>query len=131
MIVDTSALVAIITGEPEAERLLEAIAGAGSARMSAATYVECGIVIDRRSSPATRRRFDQLLISLDVEVVGLTPEQARLAREAHRDFGKGSGSRARLNLGDCFSYALAAHSGEELLFKGDDFAATDIPAAAF
>ena len=131
MIVDTSALIAIIAGEPEADRLLEAIAGSDSARMSAATYVECGIAVDRRSNPATRRRFDQLLTSLKVEVVALTPDQARLAREAHRDFGKGSGSSAGLDLGDCFSYALAADSGEKLLYKGADFSATDIAVAAY
>lgn len=131
MIIDTSALIAIIAGEPEADRLLEAIAGVGSAQMSAATYVECSIVIDRRSPPATRRRFDQLLASLGVEIVDLTAEQARLAREAHRDYGRGSGSPAGLNLGDCFAYALAADTGDELLFKGSDFAATDIPAAAY
>lgn len=131
MIVDTSALIAILTGEPEADRLLEAIAGADSVQMSAATYVECSIVVDRRSPPATRRRFDQLLASLDVEIEDLTAEQARLAREAHREFGRGSGSPAGLNQGDCFAYALAADTGEELLFMGSDFAATDIPAAGY
>lgn len=131
MIVDTSALVAIIADEPESQRLLRALASADSVQMSAATYVECGIVIDNRSSAATRRRFDDLLTTLDVEVVALTPQQARLAREAHRDFGRGSGSPARLNLGDSFSYALAADLGDELLFIGDDFAATDIGRAAY
>ncbi|MGN7246948.1 type II toxin-antitoxin system VapC family toxin [Janibacter anophelis] len=131
MIVDTSAIMAIILGEPEAGRLLRAIAEANSVSMSAATYVECGIVIDRRSPPATRRRFDQLLDSLDVKVVALTPEQAVLAREAHRDFGRGSGSPAALNLGDCFAYALAASLDDELLFKGEDFAATDLVAAEY
>lgn len=131
MIVDTSALVAIIADEPEAQRLLRALASADSVQMSAATYVECGIVIDNRAGAATRRRFDDLLTTLDVEVVALTPQQARLAREAHRDFGRGSGSPARLNLGDCFSYALAADLGDELLFIGDDFAATDIGRAAY
>ena len=131
MIVDTSALVAIIADEPEAERLLRALASAGSVQMSAATYVECGIVIDNRAGAATRRRFDDLLTTLDVEIAALTPQQARLAREAHRDFGRGSGSPARLNLGDCFSYALAADLGDELLFIGDDFAATDIARAAY
>lgn len=109
MIVDMSALIAIFTGEPEADRLLEAIVAAGSARMSAATYVECGVVVDRRSPAATRRRFDQLLSTLDVEVVALTPEQARVAREAYRDFGKGSGSPAGLNLGDSVAYALGGY----------------------
>ena len=131
MIVDTSALVAIIADEPEAQRLLRALASADSVQMSAATHVECGIVIDNRSSAATRRRFDDLLTTLDVEIAALTPQQARLAREAHRDFGRGSGSPARLNLGDCFSYALAADLGDELLFIGDDFAATDIGRAAY
>lgn len=131
MIVDTSALVAIIADEPEAERLLRALASAGSVQMSAATYVECGIVIDNRAGAATRRRFDDLLTTLDVEIAALTPQQARLAREAHRDFGRGSGSPARLNLGDCFSYALAADLGDELLFIGDDFAATDIARADY
>lgn len=131
MIIDTSALVAIITGEPEADRLLTAIAEAESARMSAATYVECAIVIDRRSSPATRRRFDQLLATLEIGIADLTADQARIAREAHRDFGRGSGSGARLNLGDCYSYALAVASDDELLFKGDDFGATDVAVAAY
>ena len=131
MIVDTSALVAIIADEPEAERLLRALASAGSVQMSAATHVECGIVIDNRAGAATRRRFDDLLTTLDVEIAALTPQQARLAREAHRDFGRGSGSPARLNLGDCFSYALAADLGDELLFIGDDFAATDIARADY
>ena len=131
MIVDTSALFAIIAGEPEADRMLEAIAGAESVRMSAATYVECAIVVDRRSSPATRRRFDQLLTTLAVDIGDLTLDQARIAREAHRDFGRGSGSPARLNLGDCYSYALAVATGEDLLCKGDDFTATDIAVADY
>lgn len=131
MIVDTSALVCVLTDEPEAERLLLVLASADSLRMSAATYVECGIVMDNRSSAATRRRFDELLATLEMEIVDLTPEQARLAREAHRDFGRGSGSSAGLNLGDCFSYALAADVGEPLLFKGHDFGQTDIPSVRY
>ena len=111
--------------------LLEAIAGADSVRMSAATYVECAIVVDRRSRPATRRRFDQLLTTLAIDIVDLTVGQARIAREAHRDFGRGRGSPARLNLGDCYSYALAVATGEELLFKGEDFAATDLAVADY
>lgn len=131
MIVDTSAIMAIILGEPEADRLLRAMGDATVVEMSAATYVECGIVIDRRSPPATRRRFDQLLDALEVQVVALTPEQAVVAREAHRDFGRGSGSPAGLNLGDCFAYALATDRRDALLFKGDDFAATDVAVAAY
>ena len=131
MIVDTSALVCVLTDEPEAERLLLVLASADSLRMSAATYVECGIVMDNRSSAATRRRFDELLATLEMEIVDLTPEQARLAREAHRDFGRGSGSSAGLNLGDCFSYALAADVGEPLLYKGHDFGQTDISSVRY
>ena len=118
MIVDTSAIMAIVLGEPEADRLLRAMAQAPLVEMSSATYVECSIVVDRRSPPATRRRFDQLLDTLDIQVVALTREQAVLAREAHRDFGRGRGSPAGLNLGDCFAYALAADRKDELLFKG-------------
>ncbi|SNC63462.1 ribonuclease VapC [Kytococcus aerolatus] len=131
MIVDSSALVAVLEGEGPAQRLLEALVAAPVVRMSAATYVECAVVVDRRSSPATRRRFDELLHVLGVEVVPLTVEHALLAREAYRDFGQGTGSPARLNLGDCYSYALAAESGEPLLFVGDDFTHTDLVAAAY
>mgnify|MGYP002718379989 CR=1 FL=1 len=129
MIVDTSAIMAIILGEPEAD--LRAMGDATVVEMSSATYVECGIVIDRRSPPATRRRFDQLLDALEVQVVAFTPEQAVVAREAHRDFGRGGGNPAGLNLGDCFAYALAADRRDALLFKGDDFAATDVAVAAY
>ena len=131
MIVDSSAIVAVLEGEPEAERLLRALVDAESVRMSAATYVECAVVVDRRASAATRRRFDELLQTLGVEVVPLTVEHALLAREAYRDFGRGTGSRARLTLGDCYSYALAAHAGEPLLFVGDDFTHTDLVAAPY
>lgn len=131
MIVDTSAIMAIVLGEPEADRLLRAMAQAPLVEMSSATYVECSIVVDRRSPPATRRRFDRLLDALDIQIVALTREQAVLAREAHRDFGRGSGSPAGLNLGDCFAYALAADRKDELLFKGQDFASTDLAAAPY
>ena len=131
MIVDTSAIMAIVLGEPEADRLLRAMAQAPVVEMSSATYVECSIVVDRRSPPATRRRFDRLLDALDIQIVALTREQAVLAREAHRDFGRGSGSPAGLNLGDCFAYALAADRKDELLFTGGDFASTDLAAAPY
>lgn len=131
MIVDTSAVMAILLGEGSADRLLEAIVASDRPRMSAATYVECGIVGDRRARPAARRRFDELLDVLGIEIVELTRSQADLAREAHRAFGRGSGSSAGLNLGDCFSYALAAESGEPLIFVGDDFAETDLLVAEY
>lgn len=126
MIVDTSALVAIVMGESDADLLVETLLGATSLSISAATYVECGIVVDRRASPAGRRRFDELLRVLGVRVRDVAAEEARVAREAYRDFGRGSGHPAGLNLGDCFSYAAAITADEPLLYKGEDFAHTDV-----
>ncbi|WP_353951044.1 type II toxin-antitoxin system VapC family toxin [Knoellia sp. S7-12] len=126
MIVDSSAIVAIHEDEPEREAFMELLGGDARSRMSAATYVECAIVLDRLPSVRIESRLDQLLEATGVQVVSLTPEQARVAREAHQRFGRGSGHPARLNLGDCFSYALAKSEDEPLLFKGDDFAHTDV-----
>lgn len=131
MIVDTSAVMAILLQERDASRILGAIAAAENPRMSAATYLECGILVDRRTKPAGRRRFDELLEVLRIEVVDLTSEHAQLAREAYRDFGKGTGASAGLTLGDCFAYALAAQTGDPVIFVGDDFAATDLVAAKY
>ena len=128
MIVDTSAVIAILRGEPDAARYAASLA-TGPALMSAATYVECGIVIDSRRDPVTSQRLDDLLREARIEVVAVTAELAALARRAHRDFGRGSGHPARLSFGDCFSYALAVATGEPLLFKGDDFRLTDVEAA--
>jgi ribonuclease VapC len=94
--------------------------------ISAATYVELSIVVDSRHDPVVSRSLDDLLTSLGIEVADLTADQARIARSAHRDFGRGSGHPARLNLGDCFSYALAKQIDEPLLWKGDDFGHTDV-----
>lgn len=124
MIVDSSAVMAVLEGEPEHERLLHAIAR-GPARMSAATWLELGIVADARST-AHGERLDELLRVLGVEVVDVTRRQAEVARLAHRRFGRGSGSAARLNYGDCYAYALAVTEGEPLLFVGEDFTHTDI-----
>ncbi|HSN11692.1 MAG TPA: type II toxin-antitoxin system VapC family toxin [Propionibacteriaceae bacterium] len=126
MIVDTSALVAIILGEPERESYLERITQAQRRLISAASYVELGIVIDSRRDPVLSRTLDQLLAALEIEVVPLTVAQATIARGAHHDFGRGSGHAARLNLGDCFAYALAKDTDEPLLWKGDDFGHTDV-----
>ena len=131
MILDSSAVVAVLQGEDGSDRILQAMAEAPSLAMSTATYVECAALVDRRATTATRRRFDELLEVLAVQMVPLTEEHARLAREAYREFGRGSGSPARLNLGDCFTYALAAQTGEPLLFVGDDFTHTDLVAAAW
>ena len=129
MIIDASALIAILREEPEGERFRSAIATAESRRISAATYVESAIVIDAARDPIASRRLDDFLQRTQTEIVPLSVSQAILAREAYRSFGKGSGHPARLNFGDCLAYALAKETGEPLLFKGDDFARAGIDAA--
>ena len=106
--------------------MLEVLSAATLVSMSAATYLEAAIVIDGRRDPVLSRRYDELLTGLQVEIVDVTAAQARRAREAYRDYGRGSSSPARLNFGDCFSYALATERGESLLFKGNDFGHTDV-----
>lgn len=122
MILDTSALVAILADEEESEFLLPTAVAATDLKMSAGTALEASIVLDSRSSPQQRRRLDDLLETLGVEIVPFDAQQWSLAREAYRDFGKGSGHPARLNMGDCYAYALHRATGEPLLFVGDDFA---------
>lgn len=126
MIIDTSALVAVLLDEPERAAFEQAIATDPWPRISAATYVEAGIVVDARRDPTRSRMLDSLLASADIAIESVTAEQATIARHAYRDFGKGSGHPAGLNLGDCFAYALAKASDEELLFKGNDFSHTDV-----
>ena len=121
MIVDTSALIAILRDEPEARAFAIAIADADRRRVSAANYLEAAIVIDGSRDPIASRRFDDLLREGGIAIEPVTEEQAKVAREAYRDFGRGSGHAAQLNFGDCFAYALAMTTGEPLLFKGDDF----------
>ena len=129
MIVDTSALVAIILGEQDRPDLAAALEAASVCRISAGTYVELSVVIDRARNALVSRRLDQILEEARFVIEPVTSSQARIAREAYRDFGKGSGHPARLNLGDCFAYALARELGEPLLFKGNDFDQTDIESA--
>jgi ribonuclease VapC len=126
MIIDTSAIVAILRAEPEASSFAQAIAGARSRRVSAVNFVEAAAVIDGSRDPVASRRFDELFREVHLVVEPVTAAQARVAREAYRDFGKGSGHPAGLNLGDCFAYALAKETGEPILFKGDDFRRTDL-----
>lgn len=131
MIIDTSALVAILRDEPEAEICARAIESAAERRISAVNFVEAAVVIDGSRDPIASRRFDDLLREARVRIEPVTEIQARLARDAYRDFGKGSGHSAKLNFGDCFAYALAKTTGESLLFIGVDFGCTDIvPAIA-
>ena len=129
MIVDSSAIVAMLKGEPEAASFVAALLGSDETVISAANYLEAGIVIDGERDVAISARLDRLLARSNIEVVSVTPSQARLARQAYRDFGKGSGHPAKLNFGDCFAYALATERGEPLLFKGDDFTHTGIARA--
>lgn len=125
MIVDSSAIVAILRAEPEADVFLAAIGDARQCRVSAATFVEAAIVLTSGSG-RYREDFDELLADAGKLIEPVTEAQAWLAREAYRDYGKGSGHPARLNFGDCFSYALAKDRDEPLLYKGNDFIHTDI-----
>lgn len=130
MIVDTSAVVAILKEEPEEVAFRRAISEAKPARLSAASYLEIGIVIDRRRDPGAARSVDDFIEGSGMSIEPVTEKQARIAREAYRDYGRGSGHPANLNFGDCFAYALARAFGEPLLYKGDDFSRTDIRPAA-
>ncbi len=130
MIVDTSAIIAILQGEREAAAMAEALDQAPICRISAVDYVEAGVVTDGNRNPILSRRLDDLLRDAEIQVEPVTPKQAEIARYAYRDFGKGR-HKAGLNLGDCFAYALAKDTGEPLLFKGSDFGHTDIEAADY
>ena len=130
MTIDTSAIIAILRHEPEQRLFLEAITAAPARRMSAASYVELAAVIDGQRDPVASRRVDDFLTAAAIRIEPFTAEQARIARDAYRDFGKGSGHKARLNLGDCYAYALAKTRSEQLLYKGNDFSHTDIDSAA-
>src|SRR5262245_10397685 len=129
MIIDTSAIIAILRDESEAMSCAQAISDAVTRRVSAVNFVESAIVIDASRDPIATRRFDDFIREANVFIEPVTDIQAQIARAAYRDFGKGSGHPAGLNFGDCFAYALAKESGEPLLFKGSDFAHTDIVAA--
>lgn len=128
MIVDSSALMAILREEPDASRYATALARAETCRISAATWLETAIANDPRN-PMNARRFEAVVREAGLRLEPVTVEQAAIARAAYRDFGKDSGHRARLNFGDCFAYALAVSTGEPLLFKGDDFVHTDLRSA--
>jgi ribonuclease VapC len=126
MIIGTSALIAILCDESEAKDCAIAIEAASVRRLSAASFIETALVIDGSRDPIASPRFDDLVKEAQIVVEPVTEAQARIAREAYRDFGKGSGHPAKLNFGDCFAYAFAKATGEPLLFKGDDFAHIDI-----
>jgi ribonuclease VapC len=126
VIVDTSALVALLRDEPEAAAFARLLRAAPRRLLSAASYVELAAVVDGRGDPVLSGALDAWLETWGIEVEPLTVAQARIARTAYQRFGRGSGHPAGLNLGDCFAYALARDLGEPLLFKGGDFALTDI-----
>ena len=129
MIVDTSAILAIVLEEPERDAMLRRIWEARERKISAGTWMELATVIARRH-PEKARLIETLLRSIRLEIVDVTLEQARLGQDGYRVYGRGTGHRAYLNFADCFAYALAKATGESLLFKGDDFVHTDITPAA-
>jgi len=126
MIVDSSALVAILRFEPERVSFARMLDEAAELHMSAATYLELSIVIDSRRDPVVSQGIDELIEKFKIKIESVTEAQAKIARQAYRDYGKGSGHPAGLNFGDCFSYALAREKREPMLWKGDDFVHTDI-----
>lgn len=128
MILDTSAMVAILYREPEAAAFAQLIHDADICRISVATYVELSMVVESQLGPEGMRQAEAFFRRAGVTVEPVTVDHGELARQAFLDFGKGR-HKAGLNFGDCFSYALAKATGEPLLFKGDDFSQTDIPAA--
>jgi ribonuclease VapC len=127
MIIDSSAIIAVINGESEAARFAQAIAAA-VCRISAVNYVEAAIVADNRGE-AMRDAFDTLINEMGLIIEPVTPNQARIARRAYQTYGKGNHSKAKLNMGDCFAYALAKDLDQPPLFKGEDFPHTDITPA--
>ncbi len=130
MILDSSAVIAILRAEPEAPDFAKAIISADGRRVSAVSYVEAAVVIDRGRDAVASRRFDDFFRASQIAIEAVTPRQAEIARQAYRDFGKGR-HKAGLNFGDCFAYALAKERDEPLLFKGRDFLHTDVEAAEF
>jgi ribonuclease VapC len=129
VILDTSALIAILFGEPEAEQFTRLIAEADVCRMSVVTQLELTMVLERLAKPDTGRQAEAFLRGAGVVVEPVTLQQGLLARQAFYDFGRGR-HRAKLNFGDCFPYALAKALNEPLLFKGNDFSRTDVRVAA-
>jgi ribonuclease VapC len=119
----------VIALEPEAPLFATAMDRAEVLRISAGSYVEAAIVLNRRRDPALDGKFEAMMNDVGFVVEPVTPEQARIARQAYRDYGRGSGHPAQLNFGDCFSYALARDKREPILFKGDDFIHTDLRSA--
>lgn len=130
MVIDTSAIVAILLGEQQAEDLILALVRDTKRLMSSFTYLECAVVMEAKKGPAGVRELELLIHESNIEKVSFDSEQAAMAIKAYRRFGKGR-HKAKLNIGDCCSYALASVSGEPLLSIGNDFSKTDLPAVAW
>lgn len=129
MVIDASAVIAVLTGEAGSDRCVRALNEAESLQMSAASVLEVAMAVESRYGDIGRRRFDKWLETSPVEVMVVTRDQVEMAREGFRRFGKGR-HPAALNFGDCFSYGLAMALAESLLFCGRDFSRTDVRAAA-
>ena len=128
MVIDTSVIAAILFGEDDADRFADAMAADPIRLLSAGTALECSIVVESDLGEEGGRELDLLMLRVGIEVVPFTADQLAVARRAYRTFGKGR-HPAALNYGDCFGYALSITSGEPLLFKGSDFAKTDVRSA--
>ncbi len=126
MVIDSSAIIAILTGEQEATHFAQNIEADPLRLMSAASWLETAIVIESKFGLPGGKEFDRLIEVAQIHIEMVTDEQVAVARAAYRKYGKGRGHPAGLNFGDCFSYALAKVTGEPLLFKGDDFTYTDV-----
>jgi len=126
LIVDSSAILAIVRGESMSSRCTDALLAADSIHISAANYFEAALVVDGLRNPVASRKFDTLVQQFSIRIEPVTEQQARIARSAYQDFGRASGHPARLNFGDCFAYALAKDLNQPLLFIGDDFGHTDV-----
>ena len=129
MIVDSSVIIAIFKREPDWSTLADALDRADHVILSAASYLESAVVIDGWKNPILSAELDEIIVQFGIAIEPVTAEQAKIARQAYRDYGRGSGHAANLNFGDCFSYALARARREPLLFKGADFALTDVRSA--
>lgn len=130
MVIDSSAIIAILLGEAEAGPIIDALTDAEYVFVSAATIVEINVVQCLKNGEAGLDELDSLLAELRPDIIPVTARQARIAREAFRQYGRGR-HPARLNFGDCFSYALAKDTGQPLLFKGNDFSRTDLEAVSY
>jgi ribonuclease VapC len=129
MIVDSSAIVAVIKREPDWLALSDCMDAAATVRMSAASYLETAIVLDSRRDSVMSAKLDDVIEEVEIVIQPVTVTQAKIARKAYYDYGKGSGHPASLNFGDCFTYALAREKREPVLWKGDDFGHTDLRSA--